>query len=165
MACDILHFDWKDYLCTVDYFSSYFEVDCLKQKTGSELIDKLKRHCCTHGIPNQFYSDNGPPYNSHEFQAFFNSYNIEQHRTTSNNIEHVENAVKTIKGLLKKSKAAGSDFHMTLLDWRNIPSEGQDSSPAQRLFGRRTRTLLPTASELLKPKIVHYVPVKLYERK
>ena len=107
-------------------------------------------------------------YNSHEFQAFFNSYDIE-HVTSSPNYAQsngkVENAVKTIKDLLKKSKAAGSDFHMALLDWRNIPSEGLDSSPAQRLFGRRTRTLLPTASELLKPKIVHYVPVKLYERK
>ena len=64
----------------------------------------------------------------------------------------VENAIKTAKSLLKKSKAARSDIYLALLEWRNTPSEGLQSSPAQRMFGRRTRTLIPTTSELLKPK-------------
>ena len=33
------------------------------------------------------------------------------------------------------------------------------------MLGRRTRTLIPTSSELLKPKIVEYVPGKLFNRK
>ena len=45
------------------------------------------------------------------------------------------------------------DPYLTLLDWRNTPTEGLDSSPAQRLMGRRTRTLLPTSTGLLKPKL------------
>ena len=77
----------------------------------------------------------------------------------------VENAIKTAKNLLKKSKAAGTDFHLALLAWRNTPSEGLESSPAQRMFGRRTRTLIPTTSELLKPKIVEDVQGKLLRRK
>ena len=44
------------------------------------------------------------------------------------------------------------DPYLALLDWRNTPTEGLDSSPVQRLMGRRTRTLLPTSARLLKPK-------------
>ena len=52
---------------------------------------------------------------------------------------------------MKKSKQAGTDFYLTLLDWRNTPTEGVCCSHVQRLCGRRTRTLLPTVTSLLKP--------------
>ena len=39
------------------------------------------------------------------------------------------------------------------------------SSPAQRMFGRRTRTLLPTSRELLKPQEVKDVWEKKLQRK
>jgi len=45
------------------------------------------------------------------------------------------------------------DPYLALLDWRNTPTEGLNSSPVQRLIGRRTRTLLPTSARLLKPKL------------
>ena len=77
----------------------------------------------------------------------------------------VGNSVKTAKNLLKKSKAARSNIYLALLEWRNTPSEGLASSPAQRMFGRRTRTLIPTTNELVKPKIDEDVPGKLLKRK
>ena len=55
-----------------------------------------------------------------------------------------ENAVKTAKSLLKKAKLSGSDPLKAILEWRNMPTEGLESSPAQRLMSPRTRTLLPT---------------------
>ena len=30
VGCNIFHFEARDYLCTVDYYSSYFEIDQLK---------------------------------------------------------------------------------------------------------------------------------------
>jgi len=66
---------------------------------------------------------------------------------------------------MKKTKEAGTDFYLALLDWRNTPTEGVNSSPAQRLYGRRTRTLLPTSATLLKPKIPHNVRDKLLVKK
>ena len=48
-----------------------------------------------------------------------------------------------------KALEAGSDPYLGLLDFRNTPTEGLGTSPAQRLFGRRTKTLLPTAGRLL----------------
>ena len=113
-------------------------------------------------------SDNGPPFNSYEFQQFASNYDM-VHVTSSPHYPQsngkVENAIKTAKSLLKKSKAARSDIYLALLEWRNTPSEGLQSSPAQRMFGRQTRTLIPTTTELLKPKIVEDVRGKLFKRK
>ncbi|CAG2258099.1 unnamed protein product [Mytilus edulis] len=57
----------------------------------------------------------------------------------------VENAIKTAKRLIVKSHKDVKDPYLALLDWRNTSSEGLDSSPSQRMFGRRGRTLLPSA--------------------
>ena len=55
---------------------------------------------------------------------------------------------------MRKSKDACSDPYLAILDHRNTPSQGFLSSPAQRLMSRRTKTLLPTASVLLRPEVV-----------
>ena len=39
-----------------------------------------------------------------------------------------------------------------LIDFRNTPTQGIKTSPAQRLFNRRTKTLLPTTSKLLRQR-------------
>ena len=168
VGCDLLEHDGKDFLITVDYFSSYFEVDNLTKKSAQPVIQRLKRHFSNHGIPDQFFSDNGPPYNSVEFAKFANDYGF-SHDTSSPGYPQsngkVENAVKTAKMLMEKCKESGTDFYMALLDWRNTPSEGLMSSPAQRMFGRRFRTCLPTAKRLLKPQLVTDVKPKLESMK
>ena len=77
----------------------------------------------------------------------------------------VENAVKTAKQLMKKSKQAGTDFYLALLDLRNTPTEGVGCSPVQRFCDRRSRTLLPTATSLLKPMTTPGVREKLQKKK
>ena len=52
-----------------------------------------------------------------------------------------------------------------LLDWRNTLTEGIGTSPAQRLMGRRTRTLLPTHQNLLKPRLAEETYKQLNNRK
>ena len=168
VGCDIFHFEDKSYLCTVDYYSSYFEIDTLTNKTASQLIHILKKHFSRHGIPNKLVSDNGPPFNSYEFEQFTMSYEIE-HVTSSPHYPQsngkVENTIKVAKNLLKKSKTAKTDIYLALLEWRNTPSEGLESSPSQRMFGQRTRTLIPATSELLKQKLVDDIPGKLLKKK
>ena len=65
-------------------------------------------------------SDNGPPLNSNEFQQFATNIDIENVTSSpyypqSNG--KVENAIKTAKSFLKKSKAARSDIYLALLEW------------------------------------------------
>ena len=45
------------------------------------------------------------------------------------------------------------DMSLAIVTWRNTPTEGGQYSPVQKLQSRRTRTQLPTASELLHPEI------------
>ena len=53
--------------------------------------------------------------------------------------------------LFTKCQETGQSEFQALLDWRNTPSEGMTTSPAQRLMGRRCKTLLPIAGCLLQP--------------
>ena len=63
-----------------------------------------------------------------------------------------ENAVKTVKRLFEKCKKSGVSKFQALLDWRNTPTEGMASSPAQRLMPSSLSyvTLLPTSESLLR---------------
>ena len=60
-----------------------------------------------------------------------------------------EAAVKTAKRLFKKCKDVNEDPYLGLLNLRNTPTEGSDTSPCQKLYGRRTRTTLPASNQKL----------------
>ncbi|XP_032241511.2 uncharacterized protein K02A2.6-like [Nematostella vectensis] len=164
VGIDLFELNGKDFVLTVDYYSGFFEVDRLEGKTAKEVMRKIKPHVARHGIPDQIMSDNGPPFDSHEFRQFTNSYGIE-HVTSSPGYAQsngkVENAIKTAKNLMKKATESNKDPYLALLDWRNTPSETVGYSPVQRLFNRRTKTLLPTSSRLLKPSVPRDVRQKL----
>ena len=76
-----------------------------------------------------------------------------------------ESAVKIAKRMIKKIEETKSDIHLALLDWRNTPTVGMDSSPVQRLMARRTRTLIPTAGKLLQPQVCQDVTEKLIKKR
>ena len=126
IGTDIFTVGNKSYLCTVDYYSGYFELDELYSKTGTVIINKLKKHFAAHGIPNRLHSDNGPQYNSTEFSNFLKSPGTE-HITSSPGYPQsngrVENAVKTASTLIKKAKESGTEFYPSLLSWRNTLTE------------------------------------------
>lgn len=151
-------FSWhnKDYMVTVDYYSNFWEVDYLPDTKSSTVIHKLKAHFARQGIPDVLISDNGPQYSSQEFQAFSGKWEF-VHRTSSPGYPQsngkAESAVKTAKRIMQKAAAAGQDPYLAILDHRNTPSQGVNTSPAQRLLSRRTRTLLPTKESLLEPEV------------
>ena len=150
---DLFQYDNKDYLITVCYRSNFWEIDKLSDTKSKTVIGKLKAHCARYGIPEEIVSDNGPQYISDEFAVFTRGWGI-RHTTTSpylsNSNGKAESAVKTAKKMLKKT--CGEDQYLALLNYRNTPTQGTDSSPVQRFLGRRTRTIFPTASSLLKPR-------------
>ena len=102
-------------------------------------------------------ADNGSQIVSQEFIQFFTDREF-KHVTSSPRYPKsngkAESAVKVAKKLFKKAIKDGKDPWSALLDYRNTPTEGMKSSPAHRLMSRRTRTLLPTATGLLHPKVV-----------
>ena len=55
------------------------------------------------------------------------------------------------KRILRKIQSSGEDHYVALLNIRNTPTEGLNTSPGQRLFGRRTKSKMPTAEAKLRP--------------
>ena len=100
-------------------------------------------------------TDNGPQFSSAEFSTFTRTWSFD-HTTSSPHYPQsngkAENAVKTVKRLFTKCKEAGRSEYRALLDWRNTPTEGMGTSPAQRFLGRRCKTLLPITHLQLQPR-------------
>jgi len=151
VGVDVFSFSDHDYLITVDYLSGFFEVDKLPSNAVKDINYCLKQHFARHGLPLVVCTDNSP-FATKEFKQFAKKYDF-SHVTSSPRYPtsngKVENAVKTMKGLMTKARESGEDVFLSLLDWRNTPSEYLTNSPSQILFNRRTRTSLPTASSLL----------------
>ena len=158
MGTDLFTIEGRNYLITYDYFSQFFEIDYLKETNSEEVISKLKHHFARHGIPERVISDNGPQYSSHQFKMFAKSWNFSHETSSPGNSKSngaAEAAVKIAKSLMKKCRVSREDPYIGLLNIRNTPQEGMTSSPAQRLMGRRTRTLMPTFVDRLKPRNIN----------
>ena len=128
----------------------------------------LKEQFSRHGIPDTVVSDNGPQLSSQELHEFsltweFNHVISSPHHPKSNG--KAESSIKAVKQLFKKAERDGKDPWLTLLDYRNTPTEGINASPAQRLMSRRTRTLLPTASSPLRLEVCTHSTEKLKSKR
>lgn len=168
VGCDLFTIHEKDYLVTVDYYSNFFEVDHLPDTRSLTVVNVLRTQFARYGIPTTVISDNGPQFSSTEFKRFASEWQFE-HITSSpaypQSNGKAEQAVKTAKRLMRLAKESRSDPYLALLDFRNTPTQSMDSSPSQRLMGRRTQTLLPTKATLLQPKIQKSVSQKLLNSK
>jgi hypothetical protein len=73
--------------------------------------------------------------------------------------------VKIAKNLFKKAHKDAKDPWLALLDYRNTPTEGVQTSPCQHLMSRRTRTLLPLATSLLYPEVSEGIKERLQRKR
>ena len=149
-----IFFGTSKFVVLVDYYSKYFELTQLKDRTSASVINCLKQHMSRHGIPEVLHSDNGPEFSSLEFQRFAKQYQF-QHVTSSPRFPQsnglVERTVQTAKKLLKKAYEDNKDPYLAILELRNTPIPGVGLSSTQLLMGRRTRRIIPIKNTLLKP--------------
>ena len=120
--------DKRNFLITVDYWSSYFELDqIIGDTTSKKVVQCLRRHFATHGIPDTVISDNGPQFVSEEFKKFsmewmFNHVTTSPYHSQSNGM--VESSVKIAKNILRTSMTANEDPWLAILAFRNTwPAE------------------------------------------
>ena len=165
VGVDLCELNRRTLQVIVDYFSNFIEVDRINKATTSGVTKVLKVVFSRYGVPDQVISDNGPQFASSEFTTFAQQWGFE-HVTSSPRYPQsngkAENAVKTVKMLFTKCQDSGQSEYLALLDWRNTPSEGMETSPAQRFFGRRCRTLLPSTESLLHPATLHRLMSRIY---
>ncbi|XP_074653588.1 uncharacterized protein LOC141907746 [Tubulanus polymorphus] len=131
VGSDLFIYEDRHYLVTSDYLSGFFELDYLPSTDAKTVIAKIKHHFAWHGIPDTFVSDGGPQYTSSEIKTFGKSWGFSDEFSSPGNSKAngvSEAVVKQAKRLMRLK-----------------------SSPPQILFGRRTKTQIPTTAELLKP--------------
>ena len=156
VAADLFELNGKSYLVTVDYFSDFFGLDHLRSTSSVYVIKKLKGHFAKHDIPEQLVTDNGPQFVSRDFLKFSNEWDFEDRTSSPHHRQSngkAKSAVKQAKKILLKCGKTGSDGFLALLDNRNTPPANMQIIPAQPLFSRRTRSLLPMTAALLKPSV------------
>ena len=154
VAADLYEFDNRVLLVVSDYYSNFIEVARLSSLTSRAVIKELKAVFARYGVPDTLVTDNGSQFSSAEFAVFAKRWMF-KHKTSSPTYPQsngkAEKAVQTVKNLFRKCKASGTSEFQALLDWHNTPTAGIGTSRAQRLMGRRCKTLLPIAGSLLQP--------------
>ena len=165
VGMDLFQHDNHHYLSVADYYSGFIEYAKLKTQTSGKVIAHCKSIFARHGIPVKVVSDNGPCFSSREFREFAETWKF-VHRTSSPHYAQSNGLAETLVSILKNLLQKADDPYLALLNYRNTPRADGVPSPAVRLFGRRTRTLLPTATSLMQPnQPLDDVPSQLDEAK
>ena len=155
VGADLCDSNGRTLLVMCDYYNNFIEVAHLKSTTSRCVIREMSEVFARFGVVDILVTDNAPNFTSAEFAVFAKTWAFE-HVTSSPHYPESngksENAVKTVKRLFTKCRDSGESEFKALLDWRNTPTAGVGTSPAQRLMGRRCKTLLPVAGTLLLPR-------------
>lgn len=156
LHADFAEYLGKRYLILVDAHSKWIEALPMTRTDSQSTITALMSVFSRFGLPSQLVTDNGPPFFSQEFKDY----------CIKNCIKHVtaapyrpqgngaaENAVKTIKKVLKRAVHSGENvlqaLNKFLLHYRNCDHATTGVPPAVLLTGRRMRTRL----DALRPDI------------
>ena len=121
---------------SVDVFSKYIIVRKLPNSTSAAVCIELSMIVTELGLPHIIKSDNGPCYNSKEFQQFLQHYSITHQTSIPNHPRSngfVERMVRVAKKLMDKAGKERKPWISCLLNYRVTPQSGSIASPLQLL--------------------------------
>ena len=141
LGMDYFTFNGTQYVLISDYFSKFPYL--FKAKTSFWCLrDHLINLFAIEGYPDEIVTDNGPPFNSQDFNRFLSKLGI-THTTSSplypRSNGSVERMVQTVKTLLSKNSNTQS-FQEVLSDLRATRIATGLPSPAEILHGRNPAT-------------------------
>lgn len=130
-------------------------MDVLSNLTSAIVITFMKKTFSRHGIPEEVFLDGGPQFQkvqSSEFATFGKDFGF-KHTTSSPRYAQsngmAEAAVKIAKNSLKKI----NDIFKSLLSYHSTKLNC-GFSPAELLFGRKIRTIVPIIEDSLQPQAI-----------
>ena len=101
VATDFFYWKRMDFLIVADVFSKYIMMRKLPNSTSVAMFTELSMIVTELGLPHIIRSNNGPCYNSKEFQQFLQHYSI-THQTSSPNHPRSNGFVERMVGVAKK---------------------------------------------------------------
>ena len=142
LATDIFYWKRMDFLIVADVFSKYFLVRKLTNSSSAAVCAEIATIVTELGLPHVIRSENGPCYNSKEFQQMLQHYNI-THQTSSPHHPRsngfVERMVGVAKKLMDKAGSEGKPWISGLYEYRVTPQSGSIASPLQLITQRTPR--------------------------
>ena len=125
LATDLFYWKRMDFLIVVDVFSKYIIVRKLPNSTTAVCIE-LSMIVTELGLPHIIRSDNGPCYNSKEFQQFLQCYSITHQISSPNHPRSngfIERMVRVAQKLMDKAGKEGKPWISGLFNYRVTPSQ------------------------------------------
>ena len=123
-----------DFLIVADVFSKYFLVRKLANSSSAAVCAEIATNVTELGLPHIIRSDNGPCYNSKEFQQLLQCYNITHHTSSPHHPRSngfVERMVGVAKKLMNKAGSEGKPWISGLYEYRVTPQSSSIASPLQ----------------------------------
>ena len=138
-------------MIVIDDYSRYPAVEIITSTSAKAVIPHLDKIFATFGIPDIVKTDNGPPFNSHEF-AQFSEYLGFKHRKITPLLPQAngeaERFMRTIGKFVKTATAEQrswkQELNNFLRNYRATPHSTTGIPPAQLLMGRNIKTKIPT---------------------
>lgn len=157
---DFFYFEHRTYLLIVDSYSKWIEIELMHQGTDcNKVLKKLVEFFARFGLPDVLVSDNGPPFNSHDFKIFLERQGIKvmkspPYHPSSNG--QAERLVRTVKEVLKRFLLEPEVMRIDLEDqinlflssYRNNNMTRDGHFPSERIFSYAPKTIL----HLINPK-------------
>ena len=134
LATDIFYWKRMDFLIVTDVYSKYFLVRKLANSSSAAVCAEIATIVTELGLPLIIRSDNGPCYNSKEFQQLLQHYNITHHTSSPYHLRSnglFERMVGVAKKLMDKAGSEGKPWISGLYEYRVTPQSGCIASPLQ----------------------------------
>ena len=158
VCADYFMFKGKTYLIIVGRYSNWPIIQ--RAEGGSSgLIKCLRQTFATYGIPDELASDGGKEFTAQLTKQFLVDWGV-RHRISSVAFPHsncrAEIGVKTAKRIISQNTDGNGSlnvdaFQKAILSYRNTPSPDTKLSPAQCVFGRPIRDVIPIHRNKYKP--------------
>ncbi|XP_061704165.1 uncharacterized protein K02A2.6-like [Cydia pomonella] len=149
LHADFLSLKGKTFFVVIDSSTKWLEICEMSRTNASAVIKELRAIFARFGVPEQFVSDQGPPFTSSDLKDFLVKCGIRQsfspvYHPASNGA--AEGAVKLCKRAIKKAYRENVDIDAALqtylLAYRNSVHSTTGESPAMLLQRRPLRTRL-----------------------
>ncbi|XP_022809368.1 uncharacterized protein K02A2.6-like [Stylophora pistillata] len=137
-------------MVVTDEFSRFPEVDILTSTLPKVVIPKLDAIFTRQGIPDVLKSDNGPPFNGHEFKNFSDYLGLKHRRIPpywprANG--EAERLVQTLQKSLRIAHLEGKNWNQELYtflrQYRATPHSTINVPPSEALNSRKLETTTP----------------------
>ena len=148
-------------LVVIDKRTRYPEVEVVRSTNFKSTETALRRMFATHGIPRRVESDNGPPFNSKEFENFADELGFHHHKVTPEHAQAngaAESFMKTLNRMEQLCKLQHEDHNkvlqQTLMGYRSTPHPATNMTPYEAMMHRPVRTLMDTTERKLNDEEV-----------